>query len=211
MKQHNSEGGFFCVELFAGTGSFSKAVLSHGGKSFQIDLIGSSNIDLVKDIRDVTLKDIPEEFRKPLVVWASPPCTAFSVASIGKHWKHGEPSAGAELGNELLSHTFRLINLLRPKYWFIENPRGMMRKLPIMESLPKRTVTYCQYGDTRMKPTDIWTNCKHWISRTPCKNGMLCHVAAPRGSRTGTQGMTGNRSRSVIPEQLCNEIMVACI
>lgn len=27
-----------------------------------------------------------------------------------------------------------------------------------MRSLPRYTVTYCQYGDNRMKPTDIWTN-----------------------------------------------------
>ena len=85
----------------------------------------------------------------------------------------------------------------------------MMRTLPIMAALPKRTVTYCQYGDSRMKPTDIWTNCDVWKNRPACKNGDPCHVAAPRGARTGTQGLKGNRERSVIPEQLCREICQA--
>ena len=61
-----------------------------------------------------------------------------------------------------------------------------MRKMECMQDLPRYTVTYCQYGDTRMKPTDIWTNHPNPKFKPPCKNGDKCHVAAPRGSRTGT-------------------------
>ena len=196
------------IELFSGTESFSKVWRENGGKSFTIDINHKFKPDLRKNIREVTLEDIPEEFRKPDVIWASPPCTTFSVASIGKHWKHGMPSKQAQIGNELLMHTLRLINLLRPKYWFIENPRGMMRTLPIMNALPKNTVTYCQYGDSRMKPTDIWNNAE-WVAKSPCKNGDACHVSAPRGARTGTQGLKGNAIRSVIPTDLIQEIIGA--
>jgi len=76
-----------------------------------------------------------------------------------------------------------------------------------MENLLRRTVTYCQYGDTRMKPTDIWTNHKQWTPKPICKNGDSCHVSAPRGSRTGTQGLKGNMERSVVPRNLCIEIL----
>ena len=55
--------------------------------------------------------------------------------------------------------------------------------------LPRYTVTYCQYGDNRMKPTDIWTNHPCPKFKPPCKNGDPCHVSAPRGSQTGTQGL----------------------
>ena len=51
----------------------------------------------------------------------------------------------------------KLIEELQPKYYFIENPRGGMRKMEWMKGLPRYTVTYCEYGDNRMKPTDIWT------------------------------------------------------
>ena len=36
---------------------------------------------------------------------------------------------------------------LSPTWWFIENPRGGMRKMDFMSGLPRHTVTYCQYGD----------------------------------------------------------------
>jgi hypothetical protein len=43
-----------------------------------------------------------------------------------------------------------------------------------------------------------------------CKNGDPCHVAAPRGSRTGTQGRSNAYERSKIPDELCQEILKSC-
>ena len=83
----------------------------------------------------------------------------------------------------------------------------MLRKMPFMQELPRHTVTYCQYGDTRMKPTDIWTNMKIWKPRPACKNGYPCHVSAPRGSRTGTQGLNNAIERGKIPPKLFEEIL----
>lgn len=57
-----------------------------------------------------------------------------------------------------------------------------------------------------MKPTDIWTNAHFWKPKPMCKNGMPCHVAAPRGSRTGTQGIGTYKDRSRIPSALFEEI-----
>ena len=191
------------LDLFCGTKSISKVFLSRGWEVVTLDNDAQFGADIIGDILD---KDIVQSFD---VIWASPPCTTFSVASIGRHWKHEKPSGEALIGNKILAKTLEIINICRPKYWFIENPRGMMRTLPIMASLPRHTVTYCQYGDTRMKPTDIWTNCDYWIPKPMCKNGDSCHVSAPRGARTGTQGLGGARERSVIPEELCLEIFNA--
>ena len=98
--------------------------------------------------------------------------------------------------------------------FIIENPRGMLRKMPEMKSYSfyLKTVWYCQYGDTRAKPTDIWTNAP-WIPRPVCKNGNpdCHHERAPRGSRTGTQGLKNAHERSKIPEQLCEEILRSII
>lgn len=181
----------------------SKVFVREGATALTVDFDPQFNPDICADV--LTL-DFKERFD---VVWASPPCTTFSVASIGRHWKLGNPSDEAVIGNKILAKTIEIINLVRPKYWFIENPRGMMRTLPIMASLPKKTVTYCQYGDTRMKPTDIWTNCHRWNPKVACKNGDGCHESAPRGARTGTQGLSGARDRAVIPEALCEEIFKA--
>lgn len=85
-----------------------------------------------------------------------------------------------------------------------------MRKMSFVQGLPRYTVTYCKYGDERMKPTDIWTNHPNPRFIPPCKNGDPCHISAPRGARTGTQGIKGSKDRSRIPEALCNHIVDIC-
>lgn len=76
----------------------------------------------------------------------------------------------------------------------------------MLSGIPRHTVTYCQYGDDRMKPTDLWTNLD-WTPRRACKNGDSCHVSAPRGARTGTQGRDGAVLRSMVPYELGSEIL----
>lgn len=85
-----------------------------------------------------------------------------------------------------------------------------MRKMDFMHGLERYTITYCQYGDTRMKPTDIWTNHPNPKFLPPCKNGDPCHVSAPRGAKTGTQGLKSAVERSRIPEALCEHIVDIC-
>ena len=114
------------------------------------------------------------------------------------------------------AHVVDLILALRPRYWFVENPRAMMRKMPFIDRLlcdgrgTRYTVTYCKYGEKRMKPTDIFTNHPDPRFIPPCKNGAPCHERAPRGSRTGTQGIDGSKDRARIPEALCNHIVEIC-
>jgi uncharacterized protein (UPF0297 family) len=137
------------------------------------------------------------------------------VAAIGHHWTGGKgayipKTDTARLGIELVKKTLEIIEHFQPTYWFMENPRGVLRKLDVVKGLKKNSVTYCQYGDERMKPTDIWTNSDEWVPKPMCKNGDPCHVAAPRGSRTGTQGRANAYERSKIPEDLCKEILKSC-
>ena len=204
------------LELFAGSRSFSKAAEKLGHETFSVDIKDFENIDYVVDILDFDESKIPF---KPDVIWASPPCTGFSVAAIGHHWGGGKgayipKTDTAKLGITIAKKTLEIIEHYNPKYFFIENPRGILRKMIFMQHLQRHTVTYCQYGDTRMKPTDIWTNNLQslfnpngWKPRGICKNGDSCHVSAPRGSKTGTQGLKGNYLRSIVPEELCLEIL----
>ena len=200
------------IELFAGTGSFSKVAKELGHKTFMTDHEEIDGQDLIEDIRLIKASHFPYQ---PDILWASPPCEGFSVAAIGKNWTpppENAPKTDSALRSlELVSHAWRLIDEMKPTWWFIENPRGKLRKLPIMDRAPIRhTVSYCQYGDTRMKPTDIWTNAPWWTPRPMCKNGDSCHVAAPRGSQTGTQGIKGYKDRSRIPTELFVEIFKQC-
>lgn len=202
------------LELFSGTQSISSIFERNGWEVFTIDnnSIFEENTTWTVDILTVTAQDILDKFGKPDIIWASPPCTTFSVASIGKHWnKDNTPKTeAAEIGLEILYKAIELIKELQPKYFFIENPRGKMRKMTVMEQFNNYTVTYCQYGDKRMKPTDIWTNHPNPEFKPMCKKGMPCHEAAPRGSQTGTQGLENAIEKARIPEKLCKHIYKLC-
>jgi len=202
------------LELFAGSRSFSKVAKEKNHEVFTTDIEQFGDINYVVDILNFDYKEIPYI---PDIIWASPPCTGFSVASIGHHWTGGKnayipKTETAELGIELVKKTLRIIKYYKNKnpnlIYYIENPRGVLRKLKLLDDVPfHHTITYCQYGDTRMKPTDIWTNDKNWTPRPMCKNGDKCHVSAPRGSKTGTQGLKGSYDRSKIPSDLFKEIL----
>lgn len=205
------------LELFAGTRSIGKVFEKRGHEVFSIEWDKDfENIDWYEDISKITAEDIIEKFGHPDVIWASPDCTTYSVAAISKHRRRESDgnltpiSEYAKFCDATNQHVVELIKALKPKYYFIENPRGGMRKMNFMKELPRYTVTYCKYGDTRMKPTDIWTNHPDPQFIPPCKNGDPCHTPAPRGSITGTQGIKGARLRSVIPEKLCEHIVDIC-
>lgn len=203
------------LELFSGTQSISKVFAANGWETFTVekDPFFKDITSYSGDVLDLTPEYVLEHFGRPSVIWASPPCTSYSIAAISHHRTREAnenllpKSEFASVSDQLVKHTLYLIQRLRPDYWFIENPRGGMRKMDFMQMLPRHTVTYCQYGDTRMKPTDIWTNHPNPQFKPMCKNGDPCHVAAPRGAKTGTQGLKNARERSVIPEGLCNHIM----
>ena len=202
------------LELFAGSRSIGKEAKNQGHEVFSVDLTQFGNIDLVIDILNLEKNMIPF---KPDVIWASPPCTYFSVASIGVHWyeNHTPKTKEALLGMDILNKTLEIFTWFPTSIFYMENPRGKMRKK--VKGIDRITVTYCSYGDMRMKPTDIWSNnifnpmfnIDGWKPKPICFNGNTkCHhEEAPRGSKTGTQGLKNNHERSKIPNQLCYEII----
>ena len=145
-----------CLELFAGTRSIGRAFERRGHEVYSIEWDKDfDHIDWYTDIMTVTAQDILNRFGRPDVIWASPDCATFSIAAISHH-RRKNPETGnldpvseyAKFCDALDQHVLRLILALSPTYWFIENPRGGMRKMTWMEGLPRYTVTYCQYGDT---------------------------------------------------------------
>lgn len=141
------------LELFAGTRSIGKAFEAAGHEVYSVEWDKSfEKIDLYADILNVTADDILREFGHPDVIWASPDCATFSIAAISHH-RRKNPVTGdldpvsdyAKFCDKVDQHVLDLIRELRPTYWFVENPRGGLRKMEWMQGLPRYTVTYCQY------------------------------------------------------------------
>ena len=198
------------LELFAGTRSIGKAFEAKGHQVFSVEWDKSfENINLCIDIGTLTAETILQKFGKPDVIWASPDCATFSVAAISKHRRKNKETGSldpiseyAKFCDAVDQNVLKLIDELNPRFYFIENPRGGMRKMEWIQHIPRYTVTYCQYGKRTMKPTDIWTNHPDPQFKPPCKNGDTCHDAAPRGSQTGTQALKSSKEKGIIPEAL---------
>lgn len=213
-----NQQGMNVLELFAGSRSVGRIASRMGMSVCSVDVKPFACIDIVKDIEHLQPSDLPFI---PDMIWASPPCTTYSMAAIGHHrHEDGTPKTDfSAKSDRLVKNTLSIIDAFPDVVWYMENPRAMLRKMPFMSPLPEPvTVWYCRYGDTRAKPTDIWTNNRAslmnpcgWHPRGECRNGNRnCHhEAAPRGARTGTQGLSGSYERSRIPEMLCAECLGA--
>ena len=112
------------LELFAGSCSFSNVAKEFGHETFTVDngldlktVNHYAQIDLVKNILELDADEIPFY---PDIIWASPPCTTFSIASCGHHWNAPDQSGerepkteAAETGLLLLEKTVQ--NQIQPK------------------------------------------------------------------------------------------------
>lgn len=130
------------LELFAGTRSISKAFEKRGHTCYTVEWNRDfKNISLYADIGKLTAKRIIKLCGGvPDVVWASPDCTTYSIARIGLHrvknHETGEldpVSDYAKFCDEVNKHLLDLLNDLKPKYYFIENPVGGLRKMDFMK------------------------------------------------------------------------------
>ena len=209
------------LELFAGTRCIGKAFNKRGHEVYSIEWDKKhNNIDWYVDIGTISTQDIIDRFGIPDVIWASPDCTSYSIAAISHHRNKDDDgnlspkSEYAKFCDKVNINVIKIIDELlkiNPKLiYFIENPRGGLRKMNFIKDKPRYTITYCQYGDYRMKSIDLWTNHPNPNFKPPCKNGDSCHVSAPRGSRTGTQGRKNSIERSLIPHELCDYVVKIC-
>jgi len=195
------------VDLFSGLGGWSAAAREDGDRVTRVEREARFEAEIHADILTLDAADLPS---RPDLLLASPPCEGFSVMRIGRNWtRDGQPKTEtARIGLALVEKTLQIIEELKPRYWVMENPVGKLRVLPVVAGLERRTVTYCQYGERRMKPTDLWSAA--WPPsldlRPMCRQGAPCHQAAPRGSRTGTQGYGDYWTRSLVPEQLSRQV-----
>lgn len=220
------------VDLFAGEMNWSRPASDRSHVTWSSDFDPVYGTDHVGDARELRGQTILDAVGPVDLLLASPPCQGFTVARIGRNWNHDRTpkTAKAELGMELVASVLRIVEEVKPTYWLMENPVGMLRKLPLVAGLPHRSVTYCSYGRKFRKPTDLWGDappsmrfepmCDAYASKVKVtasdgvewccsrSTGLPCHVASPRGSTTGVQGHKRLES-TAIPYPLAWDVTVA--
>ena len=148
-------------------------------------------------------------------IWFSPDCSIFSMANQHSHHfcpKTYRPNTERAIREvEGIKFVLARIKERAPRLgWVMENPRALMRKMDFTQDLHRVTVTYCQYGFDRMKPTDLFGQIPASFIPKACRPGSSCHIAAPRGSRSSTQGMDKTEA-GLIPFELSKAIRDAAI
>ena len=213
---------FKILDLGCRTGSAIAAWQASGHTVVGVDwedfgqqIVGDFTKDETWDIID-GLEFILDNFSRPYdFIWFSPDCSIFSMAN--QHSNHFDPVTREPLTErakrevEGIKYVISKIQERKPRFgWIMENPRALMRKMDFVKGLDRATVTYCQYGFHRMKPTDLFGQIPRLFHPKACENGDPCHIPAPRGSRTGTQGLSKTEA-GIIPFELSKAIMRAAI
>jgi hypothetical protein len=147
------------------------------------------------------------------LIWASPPCAAFSQAN----------TAGKDPGPSLMivRAVLDCIQTLKPRRWVLENsasgPRALHRQ-PLMSSFEcyRTETSYCRYGTLYRKATSFWTNYGQTL-QAPCRPTNPCPClftygrhpyTAQAGSRAnGQEGMGSGRAVEGYPKALLRIIL----
>jgi site-specific DNA-cytosine methylase len=217
----------YLVELFSGSGSVGHAVQARYEDDFEImrhsvDIHAGYNPTTATDLLTWDYQPTLREFlserttRDLVVVWMSPPCTHYSVARTTA--KTPRDLVGSDA---LVLKAIEIRNWVKPNYWIVENPVGMLMHRPIMASLEPflHICSYCKYNKPFRKNTCIWTNVKVSLQRcckaTPCEHYRQHSkhaVTAQAGpSKNKTPGCKCAEAAYPIPAPLVHQLFDAAI
>ena len=154
------------LDLFTGTGSVAKA-LPHA-EVVSVDVDPKCNPTHCCDMLEFNYRQYPRDAFD--MIWASPPCTAYSVTNTRPSKERLEQMMVA--ADRLVLRALEICNFFNCP-WFLENPVGRLTTRPFMQNLPHRyLVSYCRFGFPYRKHTHIWTNVPGF--QAPC-----CSTATP--------------------------------
>ena len=160
-------------DVCSGNKSFQRAVKSMNcnAKVLTLDIDGNKQPTFCADVR---YWQPPSQLKqgKIKVLWMSPPCEEYSRAKT-------TGQRDLRRADSIVRACLKLIHTLKPEFWVIENPTGLLRGRPFMQPYLQylKPCTYCKYSTPTdvfeyRKETDIFTNIpvvlKH-CRLCPCK------------------------------------------
>ena len=176
------------LDLFCGVGGWSKAFHEAGHECTGIDIknIGYPYRFIKADLNDW------EPDQDYDIILASPPCTEFSIA---KKWWWG--TQDERMGLDLVYRAFYLIELIKPKYWIIENVKGLS------EFLSKPT-DIVRYGKRKQsKAAYLWSN----IGKLGFLDSLIIHKIIMNKKMRLKYGPQSKTQRALIPYPLSKAVL----
>jgi site-specific DNA-cytosine methylase len=163
------------LDLFSGLGGFSEAFLLNNDEVLRIENnpllseVPHTTLMDVRKLRDIIAEGIAEGDLNPYlsgidVIVASPPCYEFSLAFSAPQ---GIATRNGDFEDyspdmELIEITLEIIDMLKPRYWIIENVRGSIRHFAKIGLEPRQKFqAYVLYGNfPKFKPPILETKAK---------------------------------------------------
>jgi site-specific DNA-cytosine methylase len=162
------------LELFCGTKSVGKVFSENSYEVISLDFNPKFNATHTEDILTWDYTIYPSDYFE--VIWASPDCRTWSLATGGKYRKkdniyglNNEYQDEADLGNNMILRVIEILKYFNCKAWFIENPKALLQHYPPLKEFINQTysnmnvVYYGNYNDWDFpKATNIWSNLPLW-------------------------------------------------
>ncbi len=118
QKRANSRLTF--LDLCSGLGGASQPALDRGWRVIRVDIDPHFKPDIVADVRALPLRPFHVD-----VLWASPPCTEFTKASLPQSWANTwKNPPNIEAGMILVRAAIASVDLVKPSFWLLENVLG---------------------------------------------------------------------------------------